>query len=621
MAEGSESQLLEAGRNLLRVQDFAGASDCFRRILERDPEAFEANWLLGACLLDSGQAGEALGWLDRSAQLRPDLPDVHVTRGTALRDLGHLPEAEMAYRQAIRLSSACRAAHMELAALLLEQERTDEARAEITLASTVPFLEQQPSILEVSRLTGLLCALRLYEPAAAYLRRVTDLQPDSADAWMLLAGVLVEAKDLIGAEDAAHRSLALKNSPGGVDILCSVFSEQGREDEAIDRLEKEMADFIADVLAETAEPPADWLSGLTTLAYAKGKQRDLAGAMAIYRVLEKWRPDHPTIIFNHGLLLLASGDFEEGWPRYEWRWRERRNAAPQISSSKPLWLGKVDPVGKTLLIHCEQGLGDTIQFLRYVFLVVAIGGTVILVVQEPLVGIVKAMGMPVRVIHSGAPLPDHDLYCPLLSLPLAFETRLDTIPAIPEYIYADAGRVQAWRARIGPQRALRVGLAWSGNPRHLGDDQRSVGLHALRGLADVADVEFFCLQKEVSRGDLSLARDLDIRCFGSNLTDFQATAALIGTMDLVIAVDTAIAHLAGAMGKPVWILIGFPSDWRWLMGRTGSPWYPSARLYRKEQKGDWSGVIADVAHDLAILAQSHVLPHPPGLSADGVAET
>jgi len=231
------------------------------------------------------------------------------------------------------------------------------------------------------------------------------------------------------------------------------------------------------------------------------------------------------------------------------------------------------------------------------------------VVQEPLVAIVKAMGLPIDVIHAGAPLPEHDMYCPLLSLPLAFGTTVGNIPAVPAYVAIDEGRVAAWRARLGRPRGLRVGLVWSGNARHAADASRSIAIELFQPLLDLPKVEFFCLQKEINRADLLLARSLDVRSFGSSLVDFQETAALIACMDLVISVDTSIAHLAGAMGKPVWILLASPPDWRWLLERKDSPWYPSVQLYRQAHRGDWPSVIADVATDLMGLSQAW--RHPP----------
>ena len=314
--------------------------------------------------------------------------------------------------------------------------------------------------------------------------------------------------------------------------------------------------------------------------------------------------ENTLFLFNLSLLQLAKGDFEAGLKNYERRWQLPALGLTPINTSKPLWLGDVDPVGKTILVHSEQGLGDTIQFLRYVFLMLAIGATVVLAVQEPLVAIVKAMGMPIDVIHAGAPLPEHDMYCPLLSLPLAFGTTVDNIPAVPAYVSIDEGRVATWRTRLGAPRGLRVGLVWSGNARHVSDASRSIAIELLQPLLDLPDVEFFCLQKEINRADLLLARSLDIRSFGSSLVDFQETAALVACMDLVISVDTSIAHLAGAMGKPVWILLASPPDWRWFLERKDSPWYPSVQLYRQAPQRGWSSVLADVATNLSGLAQA-----------------
>jgi hypothetical protein len=284
------------------------------------------------------------------------------------------------------------------------------------------------------------------------------------------------------------------------------------------------------------------------------------------------------------------GDYQRGLEKFEWRWqaeqsRQKRNFA------QPLWRGSDDIAGKTILLHAEQGFGDTIQFGRYAPLVAARGARVILAVQKPLSRLMSGLAGAADVVTSDEPLPAFDVHCPLLSLPLAFGTRLETIPSATPYLRAPAQSLTHWQERLGPLRLPRIGLAWSGGPtlRH-----RSMQLKDLLPLLDV-DARFVSLQKDVPAEDATVLKDHSkLLHFGDELTDFSETAALISQLDLVISVDTAVAHLAGALARPVWVLLPFVPDWRWQLNGDDSPWYPTARLFRQDASRAWDKVIARV---------------------------
>ena len=268
-----------------------------------------------------------------------------------------------------------------------------------------------------------------------------------------------------------------------------------------------------------------------------------------------------------------------------------------------MWLGSDEIAGKTILLHAEQGLGDTIQFCRYAPLVSARGARVILEVQAPLHDLMSTLSDAVQIVSAGQPLPDFDLHCPLLSLPLAFATRLETIPSPTPYLSAQEKKARAWRERLGRYHKPRVGLVWAGNPRkelpgaNRIDGQRSLALDRLAPLFQVAACEFFSLQKgddAVRQLRDSAARQQVIDCT-DDLHDFSDTAALIENLDLVISVDTSVAHLAGALGKPFWLLNRYNTCWRWLLDREDSPWYPTARLFRQDATREWEPVIQRVA--------------------------
>ena len=265
---------------------------------------------------------------------------------------------------------------------------------------------------------------------------------------------------------------------------------------------------------------------------------------------------------------------------------------------QPLWLGEENIAGKTLFIYWEQGLGDTIQFCRYAKLVEARGAKVIMSVQQPLRGLLKQISPTIQIIGPNEVPTDFDYHCPLLSLPLALGTTLETIPAEHQYIKADEELRVAWSARLPPKTKPRIGVVWSGGAAYKDDQNRSMELETFLPILS-ADADWICLQKEVREKDLAVLRQVGrIAYFGDDLGDFSNTAALLDLMDLVITVDTNIAHLAGAMGKPVWILLSYSPHWVWLLDRDDSPWYPSARLFRQQQIGDWAGVIDQVKNEL-----------------------
>ena len=298
-----------------------------------------------------------------------------------------------------------------------------------------------------------------------------------------------------------------------------------------------------------------------------------------------------------------TGDFERGWTEYEWR---REAPAAKLTGRhfpQPRWLGE-DISGKTILLHSEQGLGDSIQFCRYVPLVAARGARVLVEVERPLCELMKGLAGTAQVIAKGEPLPNFDIQCPLPSLPLAFKTRLETIPSTAPYLRVPRQALEHWSGLLGPKRRLRIGLAWAGNAKHVRDRERSMRLRDLLPLLDI-EASFVSLQKELRSGETEMLESCDMLQFGKDLGDFSDTAALISQLDLVISVDTSVAHLAGALGKPVWILLTRAPDWRWLLNREDSPWYPAARLFRQSDSREWSSVVAQVRDALLEFVGGH----------------
>jgi hypothetical protein len=317
------------------------------------------------------------------------------------------------------------------------------------------------------------------------------------------------------------------------------------------------------------------------------------------------QPHDPDAHWNRSLILLMRGDFRPGWAEYDWRLQVPSLGHRPRSYAQPRWSGKEDLAGKTILVYSEQGLGDTIQFCRYVSLLEKRGARVVLEVQRPLRTLLASLANVDVLLSPGDEPQPFDLHSPLLSLPLAFATELDSIPALPSYLAADPARVAVWRAHLAARSVdtavRRVGLVWAGNPTLAQDRHRSVPLESLLLLA-APGLQLCSLQKELRPGDREL---LDahpgILHFGDELNEFADTAALIESLDLVISVDTAVAHLAGAIGKPVWILQRYSPDFRWLLGRDDSPWYASVRLFRQPQRGDWKTPIQAISGALQQL--------------------
>lgn len=331
-----------------------------------------------------------------------------------------------------------------------------------------------------------------------------------------------------------------------------------------------------------------------------------AEAIADYDACLALNPARLEALYYSGVSYLALGDYERGWERYEARLRLRgRLSVASFESTRPTWRGETSLQGRTILLHSEQGLGDTLQFCRYADLAKQAGATVILKVDAPLVRLLSTLKGADHVLAAGASLPSFDLHAPIMSLPLAFRTTIHTIPAEVPYLRAEPEKVALWTRRLGPRTRPRVGLVWSGGvvPGRAEFERRNIPLRMLAPLA-AADADFVSLQKgEAAERELAEAlaagwNGPDMVNPAADLHDFSDTAALIETLDLVITVDTSTAHLAGALGKPVWILNRFDSCWRWLRQRTDSPWYPTARLFRQRIFGDWSEVVQEVAEAL-----------------------
>jgi Flp pilus assembly protein TadD len=415
-----------------------------------------------------------------------------------------------------------------------------------------------------------------------------------AGAWANLGAALHGQGRLDEATESYHRAITLDPlRPEAHYNLGSAVQEMGRLDEAADHYRRALE-------LRPAYPQAWNNLGITLRDLGR-----LDEAMAAYRGAIAVLPDHAEAHYNLGMALLEAGDLAAGFDEYEWRFGAGVSTARDYP--QPLWRGE-DLTGRTLLVWPEQGFGDSLQFLRYIPLLAARGIRVIVEVQKPLVRLVRGMPGAVAVVASGDPLPAFDVHVPLVSLPQRFATTLDHMPAAPPYLYPPATAVAVWRDHL-PRRegwgrhggALRVGLVWAGNPNQKNDANRSLPAAFLPALVGRDSVEFYALQVGDAARALASPGLERVRDLSPLLTDFAETAAALLALDLVITVDTSVAHLAGALGVPVWVMLTLRPDWRYLRLRDDCPWYPSMRLYRQERLGAWDEVIRRLAGDLDAL--------------------
>jgi tetratricopeptide (TPR) repeat protein len=422
------------------------------------------------------------------------------------------------------------------------------------------------------------------DDAVACYRRAIELRPDYPEAHSSLGNALGEQGWPEEAIACYRRAIEFRpDYPEAHYNLGITLREQGDVDAAVA------------CYRNSIDLRPDYQEAHYNLANALRDQRHLDEAVASYRAAIRLAPDFPDAHHNLALALLARGDLAEGWAEYEWRWRTRDLISARRDFAQPLWHGE-PAEGRTLLLHAEQGSGDTLQFCRFAALAKARGARVIMEVQKPLVRLLRGLTDVDQVSARGEVLPAFDLHCPMLSLPLALGTTLATIPNAAPYIQADETQLAAWRMRMMEMsgHGLRVGVAWAGAAANTADQRRSIAPERLAPLFEVSGVSFLSLQKD-GPADPAVVPLIDVM---GEMDDFCDTAALIANLDLVISVDTAVAHLAAAMGKPVWLLDRFDACWRWLAGRRDSPWYPSLRIYRQPQPGDWDSVLGEVAHDL-----------------------
>ena len=522
---------------------------------------------------------EALASFDRALALRPDSAAALANRGVTLHALARFEEALASFDAAAALWPDGDAVFANRGMTLNALKRFGEA-----LASFDHALALRPDNAEALGSRGVtLHVLRRFDEALVSYDRALALRADNAEVHSNRSVTLFELKRFAEALASGERALALQpDYPEAHVSRGNALSVLKRFDEASANYDRALA----------LRP--DYAEAHTCLGVNLHSLKRFDEALQCYERALAVRSDFAEAHYNTGLSRLLTGDFDRGWAEHEW-WREAAQfKRAERKFAQPRWTGSAAIAGKTILLHAEQGFGDTIQFCRYAPRVAALGARVILEVQEPLRDLIlRSLDGVAQVVTKGDTMPPFDMHCPFLSLPLAFGTRLETIPHETPYLRASAQAVANWSARLPPKTRARIGLAWSGRPEHNNDQNRSIDLASFLSPLGGIDATLVSLQREVRAADAIVLRERsDLIHFGEELKDFSDTAALAANMDLVIAVDTSVAHLAGALAKPVWVLLPFVPDWRWLLDRDDSPWYPTARLFRQDDSRRWDSVFA-----------------------------
>jgi tetratricopeptide (TPR) repeat protein len=507
----------------------------------------------GNHLMDRGELAQAIKAYRELTTLVPQFGPAYRNLALALEQDGKLAEALSACRRAVALQPNDLESYLAMAKIMIRLGRIDQAVSMYELAALAA-----PGRSDVHANLGAALARqgRLQE-AAAECQKAIDLSPQNVGAYINLGTVRAKNDDQEGAAEAYRKAISI--DPGSFKAFTNLgvaLSSLGKAEAAIE---------------------------------ASGR------AVAL-------RPLDAEVHYNHAMLLLLAGDLKEGFREFEWRLSHPSPGFRPRSFDVPRWQGE-HRRGRTLLIHAEQGLGDSLQFVRFVASAAATGGPVVLQVQTPLVELLRD-SLDATVVCRDEPVPAFDLHVPLMSLPHALGTTIETIPAKVPYLKAAPAKVGEWRERLANYAGLKVGVVWAGSPGHRHDRMRSVPAEMVLPRLLMPGVQLFSLQKEPRAADRLVFEQLGGRVvdLAPSLESFADTAAAVSAMDLVISVDTAVAHLAGALGKPTWILLPHILDWRWQYERVDTPWYPTARLLRQPRSGDWASVLGRLPQELQRFA-------------------
>ena len=622
---------IEQAKKLHQEGNLREASLIYEAVLKIDPENADSMHLLGLVAAQSDKHELAVNWISQALAISPENSKYHNNLGTAWVDLKQFAKAIESYDSAIQYKEDYADAYFNKGLALIQLK--DWGAAALTLKQA---LVHQPRFFEAMYLLGnTLQELGRFDEAITNYKTAISLNTNYAPLFYNLGNAFKAKKQFdaaienydkslvinprfvdayvnrgVALKELRHFEAAIKSHDRALSVnkeCAQAYLNRGNALKELNRFEEAIADYEKAISFK-----ADYAEAYCNLAITLDRLLRTEQALAYYDIAINIKNDYVQAHWNKAVALLLLGKYQQGWKSYEWRWLTEDSVKKKKKISKPLWLGKESIQGKTILIHAEQGLGDTLQFIRYVPMVAALGARVMVEVQAPLLSLFENMQGISVLLKKGDPLPPFDFHCPMMSLPLAFKTTLDTVPSCPQLVIPEEKK-QYWANKLGLKAKPRVGLVWNGGFRpdqpEIWDvnERRNLPLQHLKALVGI-DVEFISLQKgEPAESEFrqTVASGWDgpvIHDHVIELKDFSDTAALVMNLDLVIAVDTSTAHLAASLGKPVWLLNRYDACWRWLLERDDSPWYPSIKIYRQTSSGDWDGVMQRVRSGLLELA-------------------
>ncbi len=574
-------QALDLGVKHQNAGDFTRAKAIYVQILQADPNQPIALQLLGVIAFQVGEIDIAVEFITKAVTIQPDYGEGHFNLGIALKAQGNLDQAIASYRRAVAIDPDNADAHYNLGNALKDQKRYDDAVASYRLA-----LKVRPDFAEAYCNLGYAQQqLKELDDAVASFQKALAIKPDYAEAHSNL-GLALQDQGQLDEAVASYRT-ALDINPEFVEVhsnLGLAFQQLGLLDEAMTSYYKALA----------IDP--DHAEAHNNLGLAHQELGMLESAFESYGRALSIVPDSAEARNNIGMLQLLTGDFQDGWQNYAWRWKTKDAALRPRGYEQPQWDGSA-LAGRTIFIYPEQGLGDVIQFARYLPLLKAQGGKVAFEVPRSLHRLFEGSGLVDTLIEAKQTPPQFDCHAPMLDLPHLLNTTLETVPAGTGFPEASDQLKQQWGERMASAEGFRLGIVWAGNPDHKNDRNRSIDGELFQLLAEIPGVSVYSLQVGKAGEAAHLFAD-NVTDLAPFFNDFADTAAAMSHLDLIVSADTSVAHLAGVLGKPVWTLLPFMPDWRWLLARDDTPWYPSMRLFRQQKRGDWNGVLQSVGEAL-----------------------
>ena len=572
--------IIEEIINLYKSGKLNDAKSKIENCIKELPKAFVLYNILGAIFADQGKLEEAVNHHRKAVEINPSYAEGYNNLGIALQKLKQLDEAVINYKKALKLKPNFAAAYNNLGGAYKKKEKFEEAIENFKKA-----IDLKPDYFEAHNNLG-----ATYKDSGQPKKAVTsckkaiEFNPNYAEAFNNLGIALAE----LGKLDEAIESYlqALKIKPDYAEVhnhLGNTLTGSGKIKEAINSYQKALS-YKPDY--------AEVYNNLGNASKYLGMNKD---AINNYSKALELQPNHPEANFNESLVRLVMGEFKIGWKKYEFRWNTNQSFNQLRHQNIPLWLGKEELKNKKILVWSEQGYGDTIQFCRYIPKIIDLGAITTFEVPKNLATLVGRISNKCKIVTTGSNVEKYDFQVPLMSLPLVFNTDLASIPKKIPYLDIPSDLVKHWSKILGPKNKMRIGLAWSGRKTYKEDRFRSLKLKTILPIIS-GEFDFFCLQKDIREEDEEDLKKSSIKFVGDQ--DFLNTAAIIKNLDLVITVDSVMPHLSGAINFPIWLLLPFCPDWRWLLDRKDSPWYPSVKIFRQKKINDWENVIKIICDEI-----------------------